>query len=152
MGEGLHLSLIFFHLFLLMQLVEEILWLIIVYVGVDGEEKVTDRKREKEGKRWSSTSPRIPVPVCTSWMACRGAWCFPATGSWTGSWRPAWPPRWRSDSAPRIPAPSSRYACWSPHPFTCSSSSPPCPLLCWASSSGLPCRQSASPTCTPTAG
>lgn len=121
--------------------------------SVWGEEKVTERKkREKEGKRWSSTSPLTPVPVCTSWMAYHGAWCFPATGSWTGSWPHAWPPRWRSASAPRTPAPSSPCVSWSLHPFTCCSSLPPCLLPFWASSSGLPCRLFASPTCTPTAG
>lgn len=110
------------------------------------------RKRKKEGKRWSSTPPLTPVPVCTSWMACRGAWCSPATGSWTGSWPPVWPPHWRSVNAPRTPALSSPCVSWSQRPSTCSSSSPPCPSLCWASSSGLPCRPSASHTCTPTAG
>lgn len=157
-GEGQHFSLIYFSF-------------IYVYVSLGqncvrlksacgcgqsarGEVNVTERKREreKEGKQWSSTPPLTPVPVCTSWTGCRGVWCSPATGSWTGSWAPAWPPHWRSASVPRTRAPSSLCASWSLRPFTCSSSSHPCPSPCWASSSGLPCRPSASPTCTPTTG
>lgn len=111
------------------------------------EEKKSERT-ENEGKRWSSTLPLTPVPVCTSWMGCRGAWCSPATGSWTGSWPPVWPLPWRSANDPKTPAPSSPCVSWLLHPFICCSSSHPCPLLCWASSFGLPCRLFASHTCT----